>query len=412
MRINIKKPISIHTWTVRDNTDIYDIFKDIGVDKEAWDIMADKSRIYPLLIDNLSMAGSNVLKQTALSLGAEAAVHGGVIDGSAKSSKVLLFGTKSQLNIISEKLKIQQFHLYEVSEKIKTFIQTKKNRYPEFKWKLKSKSLDLKRPFIVGILNLTPDSFYDGGKWNNPETALEKVLEMIDDGADMIDIGGESSRPGSDPVPADEEIKRILPVIKAIKKQNNTIISIDTRNSETAEIALDNGCEVINDISSFSDKNMPKIIKKYSSGLVLMHMKGKPKTMQEKPEYHNVFNEVSSYLKEKINFASNQGIDIDSIVCDPGFGFGKLLKHNTILLNHISDLGSFLSRPVYVGLSRKSMIKHLGGGETPNDRLEGSISLNVLALLQGASIFRVHNVKSTVKALKTVFSTTGGFLWI
>jgi dihydropteroate synthase len=246
-------------------------------------------------------------------------------------------------------------------------------------------------PKIMGIVNVTPDSFSDGGKFFAIEDAVDHALKLIDEGADIIDIGGESTRPGSNPVSIDEELGRTIPVIKNIlKHRKDTIISIDTTKSEVAKEALDSGAQIINDISGLTfDDQMIVVAKEYDSGVVIMHIKGNPKTMQENPEYKDVVKEVYDFLLvQSINAKQN---NINKIIIDPGIGFGKLVEHNFILIKNL-DYFQSLGFPVMIGLSKKSFIgKTLN--QDFNDREIGTVVLETVSILKSARIIRTHNVK-------------------
>jgi len=394
--------MKVYLWSLKNREQVYKVFKNIGVDNSCWDLMADKSETIKILIDKLSMAGANVLKQSALSLGAEAAVAGGVINGKVKYSKVLLIGTIRQLLRVAENISIQQFHLMEVSKKIAKIL---KNLKEYDYWEIANGKITFNKPIITGILNLTPDSFYDGGKITDVNSAVKYCRKMIEEGADIIDLGGESSRPGSLRISLEEEKRRVLPVIQKIRKKFDIPISIDTVNAETADIALKEGCNIINDITGFENKNMIKVAEKHKAGLIVMHKQGNPENMQKGPKYGNVFIDIGDYLNNRIDIIEKFNIDRESIVVDPGFGFGKNIKHNLSVFNHLRDLKSYVDRPIYIGVSRKSMIKDLNGGEKAEDRLAGSIALAVLSLTQGVKIFRVHDVLETRKALDVAYKT-------
>jgi dihydropteroate synthase len=251
--------------------------------------------------------------------------------------------------------------------------------------------------FVMGILNVTPDSFSDGGKFNSINSATEHALEMLEDGADIIDVGGESSRPGAEAVSIDEEIKRTIPTIQNILKQNpNSIISIDTTKPEVAEAALQSGAKIINDISGISNDEMLKVIKEYNATVVIMHMQGKPRTMQNNPTYNNVVQEVYNYLKVKINYAKNHGVT--SIIVDPGIGFGKSVNHNYELLKNLANF-KILESPLLIGISRKSLIGKLLNLDI-TERDVATIILETDAVNKGAKIIRTHNVKNGVQLKK------------
>lgn len=254
-----------------------------------------------------------------------------------------------------------------------------------------------RQTWIIGVVNVTPDSFYDGGLYQEPEKAIDHGLGLLADGADIIDIGGESSRPGSDPVPADEEIRRVIPVISGLRKTTKALISVDTTKFEVAQAALDHGADIINDISSFSlDPRLLSLAAQYHAGFILMHMQGNPKTMQIHPFYEDVLKEIRLFLAEKIEIALAYGLKKESLIIDPGIGFGKRTDDNLRLLNRL-DFFEELGRPILVGISRKSFIGKILNAP-PQDRLEGSIAAAVVSILRGASLLRVHDVKAVKRA--------------
>ena len=262
----------------------------------------------------------------------------------------------------------------------------------------------LKKPsncLIMGIMNTTPDSFSDGGKYNSANKAIDRAYDLLDNGADIIDIGGESSRPGAKPVSAAEEIKRISPLLIELAKNTDSTISIDTYKSSTAIYALDNGAHLINDISGMThDKKMVNIISRYKVPIVIMHMKGTPKTMQQNPTYDNIINEISDFLVKQANIAINAGVSNEKIIIDPGIGFGKTLNDNYKIIAKLKQI-SKLGFPVLVGPSRKSFIGETLD-ESIDERLEGSIVSAALCYKNGAKIVRVHDVEQTKKSLLIV----------
>ena len=262
----------------------------------------------------------------------------------------------------------------------------------------------LKKPsncLIMGIVNTTPDSFSDGGKYNSGSKAIDRAYDLLDSGADIIDIGGESSRPGAKPVSAAEEIKRISPLLIELAKNTDSTISIDTYKSSTAIYALDNGAHLINDISGMThDKKMVNIISRYKVPIVIMHMKGTPKTMQQNPTYDNIINEISNFLVKQANIAIKAGVSNEKIIIDPGIGFGKTLNDNYKIIAKLKQI-SKLGFPVLVGPSRKSFIGETLD-ESIDERLEGSIVSAALCYKNGAKIVRVHDVEQTKKSLLIV----------
>ena len=265
-----------------------------------------------------------------------------------------------------------------------------------YKWKLRNKTISLGgSPLIMGILNATPDSFSDGGRFNTTKKATNHALKMIDDGADIIDIGGESTRPGSKQIFLNEEINRTIPIIKSLRKLNDSIlISIDTSKSEVARQAMEEGADIINDVTSYNnDLNMPEIARKYEAGIILMHMQGTPENMQIDPSYDNVIGEVSEFLNKKILDSIKSGILKESIIIDPGIGFGKNINQNLTLLKNLDKFTKV--HPTLIGLSRKSFIGKIIGEKDPKGRLAGSLGATAFSIIQGAHILRVHDVKET-----------------
>lgn len=257
------------------------------------------------------------------------------------------------------------------------------------------------RPLIMGILNVTPDSFYDGGRYLNIDDSLKHALEMVEDGADIIDVGGESTRPFSDPVDTQEELERVIPVIKAIRSRSDVIISIDTYKSEVAQRACDAGAGIINDISGLGfDSNMADTIASMGVYAVIMHIKGTPRDMQANPYYDDVISEIKGYFKNRIAFAESRGINKDKIILDPGIGFGKRIEDN---LRIIKELGAFkdLGMPILIGTSMKSFIGRITESEL-NERMEGTLASIAISIWNGADIVRVHDVKKAFKVVKLV----------
>lgn len=259
------------------------------------------------------------------------------------------------------------------------------------------KLLDLSTPIVMGILNVTPDSFYSQSRKNSEDEILTSVKQMLNFGASIIDLGGYSSRPGADEVSIQEEIDRTSNAIELISREFDTVISIDTFRSEVAESALKNGAKIVNDISGSSqDERIIDIAKKHNAPYILMHMRGTPKTMQSLTDYENLFTEIYKYFSEKISFLRSKGIK--DIILDPGFGFAKTVEQNYFLLNHLDKFQS-LGCPILAGISRKSMIyKKLG--ITPEESLNGTTVLNTVTIQNGASILRVHDVKEAMEAIR------------
>jgi len=258
----------------------------------------------------------------------------------------------------------------------------------------------------MGIVNVTPDSFYDGGRTLDADKAVEHGLRLAAEGADILDVGGESTRPGSDSIPADEERRRAVPVIAGLRRQTDRLISVDTSKLEVAEAALGAGADIVNDISSFSlDPRILALAAANGAGFVIMHMQGTPKTMQVRPRYENVVGEVRSFLADKMEIARAYGLDERAVVLDPGIGFGKRQEDNLALLDGLGALAE-LGRPVLVGVSRKSFIGKIIDAPA-EERLEGTIAAAVMSVVRGAHILRVHDVKAVRRAVLVAEAVLG-----
>jgi dihydropteroate synthase len=253
---------------------------------------------------------------------------------------------------------------------------------------------------VAGILNVTPDSFSDGGEFLSSDVALRHAELLVEQGADIIDIGGESSRPGSSPVPAEEEMKRVLPVIRAVKKRFGVPVSVDTYKSEVARAALGEGADIVNDITGlgYDGAAMADVVSAAGAGLIIMHIKGTPENMQEKPEYDDIIKEISAYFSQRLELALAHGVKREKIIFDPGIGFGKLPRHNLEILKHLSRFSVF-GLPIMVGPSRKAFIGLLLDAGV-KDRLEGTIAACVVSVMNGAEYLRVHDVGQVKKAVK------------
>lgn len=255
------------------------------------------------------------------------------------------------------------------------------------------------RTFITGILNVTPDSFSDGGKFLKTEDAVSHAKQMEKDGADFIDIGGISTRPGSEEISVDEELNRVIPVIKALRGELKIPVSIDTYRSQVADEALSNGALIVNDISAFNfDNAMPKVVAKHKATCVLMHIKGNPKNMQQSPMYKDLIAEILLYFENAVWKAIIAGID--QLIVDPGIGFGKTVEHNLTLIKYMFEIKK-LDCPIMIGVSRKSLIDKIAHADI-DDRISGSIALNTISVLNGVNILRVHDVREAVQAARII----------
>lgn len=278
----------------------------------------------------------------------------------------------------------------------------KQNLSSHFVLHCRDKKLDLTTPKIMGILNLTPDSFSDGGHYIQRDRALKHALQMIEEGAAIIDLGGESTRPGSAKISVDEELDRVLPVLEKLRQETDAIISIDTSKPEIMRAAITSGADLINDINALQAEGALAEVQRSQVAVCLMHKKGESLTMQNNPQYENIVLEVKEFLQQRVETCLQAGINSNRFLIDPGFGFGKSMSHNLILLKHLSNLES-LKLPILVGWSRKATL-----GEIlqcpPSDRLYGSLAAAMIAIFNGTNIIRVHDVKATADALKVVMA--------
>lgn len=255
----------------------------------------------------------------------------------------------------------------------------------------------------MGVLNVTPDSFSDGGQYTKLDVALQQALTMVEQGANIIDIGGESTRPGAAAVSASEELDRVLPIIEKIKQNSDVVISIDSNKPEVMAQAVKAGASLVNDVNALQAESAMAVVKKLNVPVCLMHMQGKPKSMQNSPRYTDVVTDIKYFLQSRVDACVAAGINKNNIIIDPGFGFGKTVNDNLVLLNRLNEFKA-LGLPILVGLSRKSMLASIIERDV-EDRLAGSLTLATLALLNGASIVRVHDVAQTVDVLKVLSAT-------
>jgi dihydropteroate synthase len=268
-------------------------------------------------------------------------------------------------------------------------------------WKIRDREIDLSnRARVMGIINATPDSFSDGGSFLDPQAALAHGLQMVAEGAEILDIGGESTRPGAQSVEADEEIRRVLPIIQALRRESQVLLSIDTSKAAVARAALDAGADIINDVTGLrGDPDMPALAASSKAGIVIMHMQGQPRTMQVAPTYDDVVHEVGNFFRHALARSVACGIDPMRIALDPGIGFGKTPEHNRRLLAELSAFLEF-GRPLLVGASRKSFLGWLAGSSAMDDRFWPGVALTSLCRERGARILRVHDVKPHTEALR------------
>lgn len=364
----------------------------IGVDVCGISEMVPKMRTFCVKLQALECRQANIIKQEMLSLGGDAAVARGTVACSIDRTDCLVIGTTKQLTRLCQKLKAQPFRLAQLAHELSDLLTL--TRSTPTVWQTSQRVLSLHKPLVMGILNVTPDSFSDGGECYSTERALERAEQMIAEGADLIDIGGESTRPGAPPVSADDECARIVPVIDKLAGRINCPISVDTWKSSVAEQALAAGAEIVNDISGLTfDNRMAAVVSGTHAGVVLMHTRGTPQQMQNHTDYDDLLGEVVTSLRNSVAIAADAGVADDCMVVDPGIGFGKDAAGNLELLRRLTEL-TLLGKPVLVGASRKSFIGALLGRENPAERLMGTAAVTALAIANGAAIVRVHDVRA------------------
>ena len=365
--------------------------KRVDVDPYGIKAMIPKMENLDILLEGIECKVANILKQEMLSLGGDVAVARGSVECSIEKTDAIIIGTVKQVEALAGKISIQPFGLKRISMDLKNLLRNLTR--DRFVLRTPRREIPVgKKTLLMGVINVTPDSFSDGGMFTNPKEAVEYGIKMEEDGADILDIGGESSRPGSEPVSAEEEMKRVIPVIESLGKHINIPISIDTTKSDIARMALEAGAEMVNDISAMRfDEKMIGVAVHYKVPVVLMHMRGTPKTMQEGDlSYPSLRGDIIGFLEKRIDEATSAGIDRENIIIDPGIGFGKTAEDNIRLLKYLEEFKS-LGRPILIGTSRKGFIgKTTGGGE--EDRMEGTAATVTAAILNGAHVIRVHDV--------------------
>ncbi|EPY2277316.1 dihydropteroate synthase [Clostridium sporogenes] len=371
----------------------------IGVHDGSINIFMNKNSITPLKIFNVLAPAANIIKQELMALGGDCAINKYCVNCKVETSDIILLGTDRQYKKLLAKLKYMTFfRIEEIAVELENYIKNN----GVVKTVLKDgREINYENLKVMGIINCTPDSFYEGSRKKSIEEALKTAEKMLKEGAEILDIGGESTRPGSDPVDEEEEIKRVVTVIKKIKnKFKDVIISIDTYRANTAKAAIEAGADIVNDISAMKyDENMVKVVKEYNVPVILMHIKGKPKDMQIDPVYDDLMKEIHLYFDERIEFCKSYGIAEDKIILDPGIGFGKTVEHNLKLMNRIEELKSF-NLPVLLAASRKATIGKVLGDLLTEERLEGTIALSCLAVDAGIQMVRVHDVKENIRAIR------------
>lgn len=387
---------NIHLKIIEDQREARSELQKIGVDDDSLPMMAPKMQHFVMKLKDVDVRAANVLKQEMLSKGGEAAVAKWTTSFTRPTTDVLLIGTLKQYQILLKKMRLQPYGMKAMAVELEEVLASLGGN-KLISWRCGDAELIVgKRTLIMGILNVTPDSFSESGRYFDRDKAIEHGFVMIEEGADIIDIGGESSRPGAEVITEREESRRVLPVIEAIRERSAIPISIDTQKSEVAAKALAAGANIINDVSAL--RNDPKIVYLAAEAgvpVILMHMQGTPLIMQQNPEYEDLISEICFFLRKRVEFALEAGIHRENIAVDPGIGFGKTPGNNLEILRRLRELKS-IGMPLVLGTSRKSTIGTVL--DLPvEERLEGTAATVTSGIVNGADIIRVHDVKEMVR---------------
>lgn len=392
--------------SISNEKDLRQLMREINVDAVGMKIMLPKAQSHLIKVNSLNNISANILKQEMLSLGGDVAISRDSLTGKAKKTDCLIMGNLSQFDRLGVKLHRQPFGLDRMAQELRVALKNFQNEnlgltLGKYRFNFGVRS------YIMGIVNVTPDSFSGDGLYRDTgygirdTQSVTRIVDfarkLVEDGADILDIGGESTRPWARPVPLKEELARVIPVVKALSRSIRVPLSIDTYKPEVARQALDNGASMVNDITALKNSKMVRIISRYKAAAVLMHMQGSPRSMQKKPKYASLIDEMIDYLAEAVNKGIEGGIAKEKIIIDPGIGFGKTPEHNLEILKRLKEFKA-IGRPILVGTSRKSFI---GGilNLPPAERVFGTVASCVIAAGNGADIFRVHDVKALKQAL-------------
>ena len=374
----------------------------IGAHPASLPIFAHKSEIVPYKLLGVRTPAANILKQEMLAAGGDAVVPTGCIVNADKYVNVVLLGTLKQYKLVLKKLELMQyFGLKQVAAELQEAVAAVLEPAALRTTLADGRVLTYDKMCVMGILNITPDSFYEGSRLSALADVVARAGQMLEQGAQVLDIGGESTRPGSDSVDEDEERRRVLPVIEALRREYpEAVLSVDTYRADTAEAALAVGADIINDISAMeADARMADVVVRSKAPIILMHMRGTPKNMQQNCQYQDVVQEVAVYLAQRAQLLREQGVGADKIILDPGIGFAKDVEQNLRLMRDLHVLTSF-GYPVLLAASRKSTIGAVLGGIPAAERLEGTIATSLQAVYAGAQMVRVHDILPNVRAIR------------
>ncbi|MHB8894211.1 MAG: dihydropteroate synthase [Candidatus Geothermincolia bacterium] len=393
---------------VEGEADARRLLRELGTDDAGAVIMSRKMVHAAIIVENVQARAANVIKQVMLSKGGECATPRDTLLKSDEPVSIIMIGTSKQLSAAVKNLSVQPFGLKALSIELKALMADSFGREPSVRFiPVGDRSLEVGgRTLVMGIVNVTPDSFSDGGQFYDLEAARLHALEMAAAGADIIDIGGESTRPGADPVTAEEEERRTVPLIESLAAEIDVPISIDTYKASIAEKALDAGASIVNDVSALRmDGDLAPLIAQRRVPVIIMHMQGEPRNMQENPTYDDVVGDISRFLLERAAYAVELGVDEGSIMIDPGIGFGKTVEHNLEILRRLEELRS-LGYPVVLGTSRKRFIGSVLGRDV-GDRTMGTAATVAFAIARGVDIVRVHDVREMIEVVKMADAAAG-----
>ncbi|MDD5748218.1 MAG: dihydropteroate synthase [Actinomycetota bacterium] len=386
--------------SVEDSKHASRLLEELGCDSVGASIMKGKMNHFAISVENLSARAANIIKQVMLSKGGECATPRNTITGEEDPSRIIVIGTRSQISEAAKNLSLQPFNLKELSEVLKELLRRGSQHSVRKEIRCADHTLIIgERTLIMGVLNVTPDSFSDGGRFLETTQAFEYASKMKEWGADIIDVGGESTRPGSAPVALGEEMRRTIPVVERIRSELDIPVSIDTTKAEVARRAIDAGASIINDISALGfDGRMIDVARDTGAAVIIMHMQGTPRDMQENPIYEDVVLDVSRFLRERVSIAVGKGIEPGRIIVDPGIGFGKNLEHNLEIIRRIDEFRS-LGYPIAIGPSRKRFIGEITG-RAVDERVFGTAASVAFVISRGVDIVRVHDVREMVDVVR------------
>lgn len=387
--VHTEQPHNIHVLELRSLQDARAALASLGLSFGQVEAEGQRLQFRTVALERVAPAVLAAIQAVAAGLGETLTLH-------ERAGRVLLSGRLDALRLLAARLAVQSPAAGLASE-LQACLQEEGRL---IRWG--RRSLDFrKRIYVMGILNCTPDSFYPGSRLRGTDAALEAARTMIASGADILDVGGESTRPGSDPVSVEEELARVIPVLAGIRKESDLLLSINTRKVEVAREALQAGADMVNDVSALrANRPLAELAARSGVPIVLMHMRGEPKTMQVHPRYENTVAEIAAELRASVDLAFEAGIEAGKIILDPGIGFGKRVKDNLLIVKHLRSFRS-LGFPVLIGLSRKSFLGELTG-EPVEGRLTATVAANALAMLNGADIVRVHDVREAAETARVV----------